>query len=45
MAKDAKGFTAGFADGSVRFIARAIKPKTLWAIFTRNGGEVVGEIP
>ena len=43
MAKDAAGFNALFADGSVRFIAKAIKPKTLWAIFTRNGGEVVGE--
>jgi hypothetical protein len=39
------GFLALFVDGSVRFISRKIKPETLNALFTRNGGEVVGEIP
>jgi hypothetical protein len=30
-----------FADGSVHFVAKTIDNKTLWALFTRNGGEVV----
>jgi hypothetical protein len=34
-------FTAGFCDGSVRFLPRTIKEKTLRALITRNGGEVV----
>ena len=33
------GFNAGFADGSVRFIASSIDPAVLKALFTRNGGE------
>lgn len=41
VAKGAKGFEAGFADGSVRFLSKAIKPDTLRAMFTRNGGEVI----
>jgi hypothetical protein len=36
------GFPAAFADGSVRFIRGTVTPKTLIALFTRNGGEVVG---
>ena len=35
-------FPAGFADGSVRQLSVTINPTTLWAMFTRNGGE---EIP
>lgn len=34
-------FIAGFADGSVRSIMKAVKPATLIALFTRDGGEVV----
>jgi hypothetical protein len=37
------GFLAAFADGSVRFISGKITPQTLNAVFTRNGGEVVGK--
>ena len=40
-----EGFIAGFADGSVRFIRKSIEPAMLKALFTRNGGEVVGKIP
>lgn len=40
----ADGFHAAFADGSVRFIKKSIDPKSLWALFTKDGGEVV-EIP
>lgn len=36
-----KGFLAGFADGSVRFISNNVDPQVLWALFTANGGEVV----
>jgi hypothetical protein len=39
------GFIAAFVDGSVRFISNTIDPKTLDALFTRNGGEVIGNIP
>lgn len=35
------GFLAAFADGSVRMISYGIDPKTLKALFTRDGGEVV----
>jgi hypothetical protein len=38
-----QGFLAAFADGSVRFIAKTINVETLQALFTRNGGEVVGD--
>jgi len=34
-------FQTAFADGSVHVLATAINPRTLWALFTRNGGEVV----
>jgi hypothetical protein len=37
----AGGFIAGFADGSVRFIAATIDATLLKALFTRNGGEAV----
>ncbi len=39
------GFNAAFVDGSVRFISDKIDPKVLDALFTRNGGEVIGNIP
>ena len=35
------GFNAGFADGSVPFLSLTIDPKTLAALFTRNGGEAI----
>jgi hypothetical protein len=35
------GFHALFADGFVQFIKKDIKPETLRALITRNGGEVV----
>ena len=35
------GFQALFADGSVRFITEKINPRTLQALMTRNGGEVL----
>jgi Protein of unknown function (DUF1559) len=40
-----EGFIAGFADGSVRFIRLTIDPVMLKALFTRNGGEVIRNIP
>lgn len=36
-----EGFIAGFADGSVRFIAKAIDEKVLRMLFTKSGGEVI----
>jgi hypothetical protein len=39
------GFNALLADASVHFIDRTIDPKVLWALFTRNGGEVVTPVP
>ncbi|HVK11607.1 MAG TPA: DUF1559 domain-containing protein [Gemmataceae bacterium] len=36
------GFHAAVADGSVRFVKKAIAPDVLWALFTRAGGEVSG---
>ena len=35
------GFNAAFADGSVRYIKKAIKPNVLKALITRDGGEVI----
>ena len=35
------GFNAVFADGSVRYLSVKIDPKTLYALFTRNGAEVI----
>jgi hypothetical protein len=42
-----EGFVAGFCDGSVRFINHKISEKTLKALITRNGGEVINanELP
>jgi prepilin-type processing-associated H-X9-DG protein len=40
---NAGGFNAAFCDGSVRFLRSTIDPKTLKALFTRAGGEVIGE--
>jgi Protein of unknown function (DUF1559) len=34
------GFLALFVDASVRFIPKTVSPKTVKALFTRNGGEV-----
>ena len=36
------GFNAAFCDGSVHFLKGSIDPKTLAALFTRAGGEVIG---
>lgn len=36
-----EGFHVAFADGAVRFITKSIDPKTLWALFTKDGGETV----
>ncbi|MGO9113688.1 MAG: DUF1559 domain-containing protein [Thermoguttaceae bacterium] len=36
------GFNAAYCDGSVRFLGANIDPKTLTALFTRAGGEVIG---
>jgi hypothetical protein len=38
-------FLTAFADGSVRFISTKIDAKTLEALLTRSGGEVIGNIP
>ena len=35
------GFVALTADGAIRFTKRSIDPKTLNAMITRNGGEVI----
>jgi prepilin-type processing-associated H-X9-DG protein len=37
------GFNVVFCDGSVRFVRSAIDPKTLRALVTMNGGEVIGD--
>jgi RNA polymerase sigma factor (sigma-70 family) len=39
------GFNAAFADGAVRFIKDSIDPKTLKALITANGGEIVQAVP
>jgi hypothetical protein len=36
-----EGFWAGMGDGSVRFIPKTVNEKTLRALITRNGGEVI----
>ena len=38
-------FIALFVDGSVRSISQKIDPKTLHGLFTRNGAEVIQDIP
>jgi hypothetical protein len=35
------GAFGGFADGSVRFMVQSINIETMYALITRNGGEVV----
>jgi prepilin-type processing-associated H-X9-DG protein len=35
------GFNALFADGSVKFLKAAVRPETIRALITRNGGEVI----
>jgi hypothetical protein len=35
------GFMVLFVDGSVQMLPTNINPATLWALFTRNGGEVI----
>lgn len=41
LVKMRDGFAAAFADGSVHFLRAAIDPRTLHALFTKNGGEVI----
>src|SRR5262249_14894911 len=36
-----EGFDAGFVDGSVRFIPKAIKPSILHLLIQRNDGQVI----
>lgn len=38
-----EGVQTAFADGSVRLIKKSIDPKMLWAMFTRDSGEVIKE--
>src|SRR5262249_54092995 len=35
------GCNVAFADGSVRFLTRRINRTMLYALFTRNGGEII----
>jgi Protein of unknown function (DUF1559) len=37
-------FNVGLADGSVHRLPATINPQTLWAMFTRSGGEVIGDL-
>jgi hypothetical protein len=39
----AEGFQAAVADGSVRLVRKTIPPMSLWAMFTRAGGEAINE--
>jgi hypothetical protein len=45
VGKNKTGFLAVFVDGSARVLPAKIDPKTLRALFTRNGGEPIPEIP
>jgi hypothetical protein len=38
----ADGFWVAMGDGSVRFVKKTISEKTLRAVITRNGGEIIG---
>ncbi|APW60626.1 DUF1559 domain-containing protein [Paludisphaera borealis] len=42
LSRHLRGSNVGFADGSVRFLVETISPLILQAVFTMNGGEVVG---
>ena len=37
------GFLAAFGDGSVRLLKSTLKPETVKALFTRNGGKVIND--
>jgi hypothetical protein len=41
----ADGFHAAFADGAVRYIASRTDERVLRALITRNGGEIIDELP
>jgi hypothetical protein len=41
IARHKDNYLLGFADGSVRLVPKTVDKKTLWAIFTRAGGEDV----
>ncbi len=43
--KHAGGAQVVFVDGHVQFISQSISSEIWWAIGSRNGGEVVGEVP
>jgi hypothetical protein len=36
-------FVVGMADGSARAVPKTVSAATLWAAFTRDGGEVLGK--
>jgi hypothetical protein len=40
-----EGFQAAFCDGHVHFFSKKVDAKTLFALLTTAGGEVIGEIP
>lgn len=39
------GMNASFADGSVRFLSQKLDPNSVKSLTTKNGGEVLGQIP
>jgi prepilin-type processing-associated H-X9-DG protein len=39
------GFHMAMADGSVRFLAISVDPKTLRALITKSGNERIGDLP
>ena len=38
-----EGFLAALGDGSVRYFSAKTKPKSVWALFTRDGGETIDD--